>query len=129
LCRYPRWGTERYKSVQHKRSDFCRSIVEIQNYVFICTAIRDKNTRGGLYTIVFQNSNYTKELSLCHKHKFFIPISLHSDNVNVWYFKLWIFNITGIILWNILCLRHPQILGIESQSLWQRLNFFIYEVL
>ena len=42
-----------------------------------------------------------KELSLCHKSQFSIPISLKQDGVNLWYFKLWLFDPSEFIVWNI----------------------------
>ena len=49
------------------------------------------------------------------------PISLQPDDVNLWYFKLTIFDLIAFIAWNIKGLRHwvATILKLENQSLWQ----------
>jgi len=44
---------------------------------------------------------YLKKLILCHKLKFLIPVSLQLDGVNLWYFKLIIFNLSVFTVWNI----------------------------
>ena len=36
--------------------------------------------------------NKTKELTLCHKLKFVIPIALQPACVNLWYFKITLFD-------------------------------------
>ena len=58
---------------------------------------------------------------------FLIPISLQPDNLNLWYFKLTLFNPTAFIVWNIKGLPHwvATILNLENQSLWQKLNSFV----
>jgi len=54
------------------------------------------------------------------------PISLQSDRVNLWYFKLWLFNIMEFIIWNIWGLKH-----LVTKILWkdwipfQRLGRFL----
>ena len=55
-----------------------------------------------------------------------IPISLQPDVVNLWYFKLRLFDLTEFIVWNIKGLHHQfaKILGSEDLSLWQKLNSF-----
>ncbi len=35
-----------------------------------------------------------------------IPISFLSDDVNLWYFNLWLFDPTELIVWNIKGLQH-----------------------
>ena len=49
------------------------------------------------------------------------------DIANLWYFKLRLFNLTEIIVWNIYGLHHQvaKILGLEKQNLCQRINFFM----
>ena len=66
-------------------------------------------------------------MSLCHTFSFVKPISLQLYDVNLWYFKLTLFNITEFIAWNIKSLRHwvALILKLENQSLWQKLNSFV----
>ena len=58
---------------------------------------------------------------------FLITISLQPDDVNLWYFKLTLFDLSEFIAWNIKGLRHwvATILKLENQSLWQKLNSFI----
>ena len=57
---------------------------------------------------------------------FLSPISLQSDRVNLWYFKLWLFNIMEFIIWNIWGLKH-----LVTKILWkdwipfQRLGRFL----
>ena len=55
------------------------------------------------------------------------PISLQPDDVNLWYFKLTLFDLIAFIVWNIKGLRHwvATILKLENQSLWQKLNSFV----
>ena len=59
---------------------------------------------------------------------FLIPLSLQFDGVHIWYFKLRLFNITAFIVWNIKGLRDwvAKLQGLEYQSLWQKLNSFVY---
>ena len=59
---------------------------------------------------------------------FLIPLSLQPDDVHLWYFTLTFFDITSFIVWNIKGLRHwvAMKLGIENQSLWQKLNSFVF---
>ena len=64
----------------------------------------------------------TKELSLCHKLKFLIPISLQPDSVNNWYSYLRLFDLTEFIVWNIYGIG----ISIKNQSLWQKLNLKIF---
>ena len=55
------------------------------------------------------------------------PISLQPYDVNLWYFKLTLFDLIAFIVWNIKDLRHwvAKILKLENQSLWQKVNFFV----
>ena len=47
------------------------------------------------------------KLSFCHKQTFSNPyISLQLDVVNLWYFKLRLFDLTKLMIWNIKGLRH-----------------------
>ena len=57
---------------------------------------------------------------------FLIFISLKPNGVNLWYFKLILFDLTELIVWNIKGLRHwnLKIEGLENQSLLQKLNSF-----
>ena len=59
--------------------------------------------------------------------EFIIPNSSEPNVVNLWYFKLILFDLTEFIVWNIKGLWHwnPKILGLEKQSLWQWLNSFV----
>ena len=61
-----------------------------------------------------------KDLSLCHTFSFVKPISLQPYDVNLWYFKLTLFDLTEFKVWNIQGLRHwvATILNLENQSLW-----------
>ena len=72
-----------------------------------------------------------KELSLCHKLKILLPISLQSNYVNLKYFKLWLFDLIQSIVWNIKSLRNwvAKIKELEYQSLCQRLKSFANEML
>ncbi len=65
-------------------------------------------------------------MSFCHKLKFSYSISLQPYGVHLWYFKLRLFGLTEFIVWNVKGPRHwvARILGLENQSLWQRLNSF-----
>ena len=53
--------------------------------------------------------------------------SLQPYDVNLWYFKLTLFDLIAVIVWNIKGLRHrvATILKLENQSLWQKLNSFV----
>jgi len=53
---------------------------------------------------------------------------MQPDGVNLWYFKLRLFNKTGFIVLNIKGLQHwtAKIKEIENLSLWQRLNSFTW---
>ena len=68
-----------------------------------------------------------KELSLCHKFSFVKPISLQPYDVNLWYFKLTLFDLIAFIVWNIKGLQDwvATTLKLENQSLWQKLNSFV----
>ena len=59
--------------------------------------------------------------------KFIIPISLEPNVVNLWYFKLTLFDLTEFIVWNVKGLRYKvaKKLELEYQSLWQRLKYFV----
>ena len=52
---------------------------------------------------------------------------MQPDSVNLWYFKLRLFNLAEFIVWNIVSLRHwiERILNLENQSLYQRFNSFL----
>ena len=52
------------------------------------------------------------------------PKSLQPYDVNLWYFKLTLFDLRSFIVWNIKGLRHwvATILKLENQSLWQKLE-------
>ena len=57
-----------------------------------------------------------KEMSLIATHSnFLIPLFFKSDDVNLWYFKLRLSDITEIIVWNIWGIRPwvAKILGLE----------------
>ena len=56
------------------------------------------------------------------------PTSLQPDDVNLWYFKLTVYDLTAFIVWNIKGLRHwfATILKLENQSLWQKLKLNLY---
>ena len=58
--------------------------------------------------------------------EFIIPISLKFNGANLWYFKLTLFDIITVIVWNIKGLRDwvATILKLENQSLWQELYSF-----
>ena len=47
-----------------------------------------------------------KELNICHKSQFSNTRSLKPDGVNLWYFKLWFFDPSEFIVWNIKGLQH-----------------------
>ena len=54
-----------------------------------------KDKMGKIFQVKTFNGFFSilrEELFLCHKHKFLIPISLKMDCVNLWYFKLRLFN-------------------------------------
>ena len=60
-------------------------------------------------------------MNLCHKLKFSNPaISLQLDGVNLWYFKLRLFDLPGFH--SLKYLRFAKIQGLENLSLWQRLK-------
>ena len=44
--------------------------------------------------------SYLKELSLCHKLNFLIPLSYEPDGVHLWCFKLRLFDLPEFIVWN-----------------------------
>ena len=52
---------------------------------------------------------------------------MDSNVVSFWNFKLWLLLDQKIQVWNVKGLRHwvPKILGLENQSLWQRVNSFL----
>ena len=56
---------------------------------------------------------------------------MQPDDVNLWYFKLTLFDLTAFIVWNIKGLRHwvAKILKLENQSLWQKLNSFTKNII
>ena len=45
-----------------------------------------------------------KKLIHCLKLKFRIAIYVKPDGVNLWYFILWLFDLTKFMIWNIQCL-------------------------
>ena len=55
------------------------------------------------------------------------PLSLQPNDVNLWYFKLTLFNPIAFIFWNIKGLRHwfATILKLENQSICHKLDFLI----
>ena len=55
------------------------------------------------------------------------PLSLQPYDVNLWYFKLTLFNPIAFIFWNIKGLRHwfATILKLENQSICHKLDFLI----
>ena len=59
------------------------------------------------------------------------PISLQPDDVNLWYFKLTLFDLIAFLVWNVNGLRHwvATILKLENQSLWQKLNSFVWTIM
>jgi len=67
---------------------------------------------------------HVKELILCYKAKFQIPISLHPDGVNLWYLKLRISDQTDKYLRQF---RIPKVynIGMQRYSLWKSLNLII----
>ena len=73
---------------------------------------------------------YKRNWVLATNSEFIIPISLETNVVNLWYFKLILFDLAEFIVGNIYGLRHwnPKILGLEKQSLWQRLNSFVIHI-
>ena len=58
-------------------------------------------------------------MSICHKLKCSNPYIFAHDDVNLWYFKLRLFNLTNL---EVLRQRVAKIQWLENQSLWQRLN-------
>ena len=78
--------------------------------------------------LVGQTSYFgVKELSLCHKLKYSNTyIFIKPDAINLWYFKLRLFDQAEFIVWNIKGLQHlvPKIKWLENHGLWQRLNSF-----
>ena len=56
-------------------------------------------------------------MSLCHKLKFLIPISLKA---NIYFFQLWLFDLTKFLKY-LLCCKDK---GIRTPCVWQRLNSF-----
>ena len=79
---------------------------------------------------MFYVFSFRKELSLCHKLNFVITISLEPDDVNLWYFKLRLFDLTEFIGWNNHGLRPlvAKIEKLENLSLWQRLSSFVIKL-
>jgi len=59
---------------------------------------------------------------------FEIPISFNPDDLNLWYFKLTLFNLTAFIVWTIKGLQHwvATILKLENQSLYISLTDSLY---
>ena len=53
-----------------------------------------------------------------------MPIYLQPDGINLQNFKLWIFDLIEFSAWNSNGLKHrvSEILGLENQRLWQKLN-------
>ena len=51
---------------------------------------------------------------------------MQPDGVNLWYFKLRLFDLPELIVWNIKGLgkRVANLLELENLSLWQKLNSF-----
>ena len=67
-----------------------------------------------------------RELSLFQKLNFLISIFLEPDDVNLWYFKLRLFDLTEFLVRNNYDVRPlvAKIERLENLSLWQRLNSF-----
>ena len=63
--------------------------------------IRPKKGNSG----VSFNDILLKELSLCHKSQF-SNTYISKNGVNLWYFKLWLFDPSEFIVWNIKGLQH-----------------------
>ena len=88
-----------------------------------------KNNEEQVFFLIYSN-NYAitqlKELSFVTNLNFRIPISLQLKGVNLWFFKLSLFNLTESIVLNIKGLQHKvaKIKGLENMTLWQRLNSF-----
>ena len=76
--------------------------------------------------IIFQEWTMKRNWVFATNSNFLIPISLQPDGVGLWYFKLTLFDLKEIIVWNIWGLWHcvAMILGLEKMSLWQILNSF-----
>ena len=66
-----------------------------------------------------QNGKKAKDFINLTNLTFLIPISLQLDEVNLWYFKLRLFDSTEFIVWNIKGLLHQvvKILELEKLSL------------
>ena len=59
---------------------------------------------------------------------FLIPKSLQPGGVDLWYFKLWLFDLPKTKVWNFKGLRN-RVVNInesENQNLWPRLNSFVW---
>ena len=70
---------------------------------------------------------YLKGIESLPQIQFFLkPKSLQPYDVNLYYFKLTLFDIITVIVWNIKGLRDwvATILKLENQSLWQKLSSF-----
>ena len=61
---------------------------------------------GLLYIYYLFYINNDKEVSLCHKLQFSNPYIFLPDCVNLWNFKLWLFDLTEFMNLNIWGLRH-----------------------
>ena len=63
----------------------------------------------------------------CHKLRYSNPNILKRNLLNLRYFKQWILLDLIILVWNIKGLHHlvAKIKGLESLSLWRRLNSFL----
>ena len=72
------------------------------------------------FTLVFLLTWYQRNWFFATNSNFHIPISLRPDGVNLWYFKLRLFNLLVFIVWNWVA----KIKGLKIQCLWQRLNSF-----
>ena len=77
---------------------------------------------GNLGTFISKERNWVFAKNL----NFLTPISLQPDGVNLWYFKLRLFELQALIVWNIKGLgkRVAKLLELENLSLWQKLNSF-----
>ena len=74
------------------------------------------------HTCTISWSSWQRNSVFATNSNFLIPISLQPDVVNLWYFKLCMFDLTEFIFWHIQGLPHlvEKIKGLEKQSL--RLN-------
>ena len=81
-------------------------------------------THGSIFHKFWNKTRY-KSNCVCHKLKFVNPYG-----VNLWYFKLRLFDLTELIVWHILCLRHwvATILGIRKSDYVANTQFESFKV-